>query len=440
MIFFYWLISVLPLEEHWFWRYQLVGTFTVIKLLGFICLLAALARIVVSRTNPHLLRSAPARWYWALVAVQCGSYFVHLNTTPVDLSNYWHIVSICSLLVVTLTFVDSRLRLRRTLLIGVCAAGFASLYTIRGQQVGGGSGVRPSGIFDDANYYALVMGLWIPLAFLWASSRRPRWERVLCFGSFVSMLLGTTFAASRGGSLGLGAAFIFLIWHSRRRFRNLLLLVVLTIPLLLYAPSSPLQRFLHPGYGDQQAEEARLIAWRAAQRMIQAHPLIGIGLGNFERLMVQYRDPDTRIVSVAHNTYLESAAELGLPALVVHVLVFVAALIIAGGVRRRARARDNNELYTFALGLQAGIVSYLVSAFFVSSWWQQSAWLPVFLVIALSRVSKRAGAVRRPLKSAPRPESDASALHNPAEAKRGRKCCCTFTSAETGPNLHTLEI
>jgi O-antigen ligase len=390
MFLFYLLIAVMPLEQHWFWRQELLGSFTVVKALGVACMLLALGRIILGHFSPRVLSCAPARWYLALVAIQCGSYFIHGDDRSVDISAYTHVAAILSLFLVTLTFADSPFRLHRTALAAICAIGFASLYTIRGQQLSITVGSRPSGIFEDANYYALIVGFWIPLAFLWTFARHPLWERLLSFGCLASMLLGSTFAASRGGFLGLVASLLFLIWHSRRRLRNFVVVTTLTVPLLLYAPSSPLQRFAHPSYGDQSAQDARWTAWQAAMRMIQAHPLTGIGLGNFKPLMERYRDPNSSIVSVAHNTYLETAAELGIPGLIVHLGLLCATLLTLGRIRRQTKTPGSRHFCNLALGLQAGLVSYLVSSFFVSTWWQEMVWLPVFLTISLHCLTKRA--------------------------------------------------
>lgn len=387
---FYVLIAILPLEQHWFWRMELVGTFTVIKVVGLTCLIAALMKLFVRGAHPRFLRGPLARFYVALLVCQCGSYFFHGDDMDVGLEAYSNVVSILALLIVVLTFIDSFKRLFTTLLIAICAAGFASLYTIRGQQ---GGGIRPSGIFEDANYYALAVGLWLPLAYTWALSRRPLWERVLCGGCFVSMLLGSVFAASRGGFLGLAAAFLFLLCHSSHRMRNLAILTVLTVPVLFYAPNSPLQRFLNPSYSDVEAKDARVIAWKAAIRMIRAHPVTGVGLANFKPLVTQYEDGDSTVISIAHNTYLETAAELGIPALLIHLGLIAASFITLGRVRRRARARQMQHLGDIALALQAGLLCYAVSAVFLSTWWQQFVWVFLFLPLPLDRLIRRAAVV-----------------------------------------------
>lgn len=252
MFLFYWLIAIMPLDQHQFWGREIVGTFTIVKALGLLCLLIALFHIGTGSVHPQLLRSPQARWYIAFFVFQCSSYIVQAGHLVYGLLPYSNVFSIISLFIAVQTLVDSEARFYRTLLVAIGALGFASLHTIRQQQKYGDlSGFRPGGMLSDANEYALVVGLFVPLAFMWAFSRRPLWERAFCFGCLTSMLLGTTFAASRGGFLGLVAAFLFLIWHSRHRVRNFVVVSALIVPLTLYSPASPWHRFMRPDYGDQ---------------------------------------------------------------------------------------------------------------------------------------------------------------------------------------------
>lgn len=385
---FYLFVAVLPLDNHWFWRMELLGTFTVMKLLGLICLGLAITQIkkaVIAKA----LQCAASKWFLAFITIQCTSFLCHSGELSVDSAVYSGIFALLSLFITVVIFVDSYHRLYRTVLIAIGGAAFASLYTIRGQQLlPDALDLRPSGIFEDANYYAMVTGLWIPLAFVWALGLKSLVERVYCAACLAVMMLGTTFAASRGGFLGLCGAMLFVTSNSRHRLRNVIILACLAIPLLTFSPSSPLRRFQNPSYGDEKAKDARIIAWTAGLRMIRLHPLIGVGLGNFKRLVARYERNDSTVVSVAHNTWLETAAELGVPALILHVAIMVSSFLALGRCRRRASREGLRDLERLVVGLQAGIISYAISATFVSSWWQKIPWLLIFLAVTADTIMR----------------------------------------------------
>jgi O-antigen ligase len=391
MFFFYWLIAIMPLDQHPFWGQPLVGTLTIVKLLGIICFLIALYEIAANGASPRFLRSPHARAYLLFLLMQCASGFIHAGQLVFGLTPYSNVFSILTLFVAAQTLASTRARLYWCLLVGIGAVGFVSLYAIRQHQQYGAS-ARPGGMFADSNEYTLVVGMWIPLAFLWAFSKcRPKWERLLCLGCLSSLVLGTTFAASRGGFLGLVAAATLLIFHSQRRIRNFVVVTAVMVPLMVLIPTSPLHRLKNPGYGDQLAEQARLIVWRAGMRMIQAHPLTGIGINNFKPMVTQYEDQNGElVVSLAHNTYVEITAELGIPAVLIFIGILVSAFVAMERVRRRALTVGYTHLSNIALGLQAGIVSYAVSAAFMSAWWQKLVWLMIFLSISVYRLGNRA--------------------------------------------------
>ena len=381
---FYLLIAVLPLDNHWLWRMEVMPQFTIMKILGVLCLCCALYKIATENVDGRLLRSPVTRWFAGFVALQAASYFVYGGALPVNGAVYSNVLSIASLFVAALVFVNSYRRLNYTIMLAIGGAAFASLYTIRGQQAGPSiPGFRPSGIFEDANYYSLVVGLWIPLALIFTLNSKTVRERAYYGFCLLVMLLGTTFAASRGGFLGLVVSLGYLFWHLRRRLRTIAIVASLSVPLMFFSPSSAIRRFQDPDYGDRKAQEARIIAWTAGWRMIQAHPLTGIGLGNFMPLVARYEASDTTVVSVAHNTWLETAAELGVPALLVHLGIMFSAYRSAGRVRKTAMAVGSRRLFDTALGIQAGLVNYCISAAFVSSWWQKVPWLLVCLAVSV---------------------------------------------------------
>ncbi len=72
----------------------------------------------------------------------------------------------------------------------------------------------------------------------------------------------------------------------------------------------------------------RLAHWTAALRMFVAHPWTGVGAGNYASRYLAYNVPRwTHALGHAHNIYLNTAAELGIPGLLAY-LVFVALTLV----------------------------------------------------------------------------------------------------------------
>jgi O-antigen ligase len=102
------------------------------------------------------------------------------------------------------------------------------------------------------------------------------------------------------------------------------------------------------------AQEERLDIWRSTQSMIEAAPLTGQGLGTYPQLYHLYRTPELQLVyTKAHNSYLEFAAEIGVPAtLLWFVALFALGWRMVIGIRTR-RQGQIYPLFALAVGAQA---------------------------------------------------------------------------------------
>jgi O-antigen ligase len=91
------------------------------------------------------------------------------------------------------------------------------------------------------------------------------------------------------------------------------------------------------------------------------HPLLGIGLDQFKtQYMGRYKPPEAHLdLDSAHTFWPEIAAELGLPALAMVVLVFAAALL---SLWRTYRAPPDELTHILAATLLAALAAWLVVA------------------------------------------------------------------------------
>lgn len=123
-------------------------------------------------------------------------------------------------------------------------------------------------------------------------------------------------------------------------------------------------------------------------RMIQTHPIFGIGLGNFKSMMALYTESSEGFDSLAHNVYIETAAELGLPALAIFLGMLYSTYRNLEKVRRGTLRTGPSVLYRSAVGIQAGLVGFAVSSFFLSTEYQKLFWLMLFLSMCLFSLTR----------------------------------------------------
>lgn len=207
--------------------------------------------------------------------------------------------------------------------------------------------LRVYGTFDQPNPYAgyLNMSLAVTLALLLLG--RNWLTRSLA--GIAACLIGGAFylTQSRGGQIALLAALAFILLAGLPSIRvwmriGIIALLIITggivsgaIPLYLF---DQVNRFLglsgisliDPAPQDFSTAE-RLAHWIAGIRMYQAHPLLGVGIGNYPDAYPRYYVTlFVNSLGQAHNYYINIAAETGTLGLVAY-LFFVASILIAGG-------------------------------------------------------------------------------------------------------------
>jgi O-antigen ligase len=400
VILYYVFVLSLPLISHPIFGSD-AGGMTVSKYLGLACFLYALVVLGRRRRPVGFLATPQARWYLCLYALALLSYVVSvLGPNP----GQWPVVVLFTsqlvFFITTLILVDSLERLRKVLLVAIGSVALASLYMLK--EWWGGSTVygvdyRPGYVTGDPNFFAASALLFLPLAFGWALEGRPGWERVFCLGCLFLGLAASMVGASRGGFLGLLLALGVFVWHSRYRARAMTLVPAALALFLLLSPSSPLRRLFDPTHGDVEARNTRFELWSAGLKMVGAHPLFGVGLGNFKSQVGRYSGLGSDLQLISHNGYLDVAAEAGLPALAALLGVLYYSCRTARRVRRQTRNEGPLALHQAALGIEAGLIGFPVALIFVSGLFLKLFWLMVFLSMCLPDLQRQA---RRPREKA----------------------------------------
>jgi O-antigen ligase len=124
---------------------------------------------------------------------------------------------------------------------------------------------------------------------------------------------------------------------------------------------------------------------------VARYPIFGLGVSNFQTAectinpLLEHADPfgDPIICAAPHNSFLQVAAELGIPGLVAWCTVVFGAMIAPGRLRKRLPAHwmrgdtDERFLYSFTVYLPLVSMGFACTAFFVSH-----AWMDTILFLA----------------------------------------------------------
>lgn len=394
MILYYFLIALTPAETPPVISRVFHGDYA-FKVVGGVCLCYGVFYLLKKGSAPRFFKTWQARCF-ALLFILAGISQLTKGLNPFLKSDFFIYVDFALFLFLTVALVDSVKRLEWTLLAAVAGVGYVSVDVIRewvhyhalipGYRAGMSAG--------NPNYFATSAVVCLPFAFFMALNADKRWKRMLCMGCLPISLLAIALTGSRGGLLALVVAFGLVIWFSPHRVRNLILACVVIIPFLIFAPVSPIQRLINPSKSDVHTEETRLITWQAGIEMFKAHPLTGVGLGNFKKLAIFY-ETGPKAIYIAHNTYIGLVAELGFAGPILFLIIVVAAIVSLDRARRQSRLQGPAALYYGATSLEAGLAGYLVGAIFLSGQYAKLLWVAVFLSICISRLAQSGGVARQ---------------------------------------------
>jgi len=266
---------------------------------------------------------------------------------------------------------------------------------------------RLSGALGNANETAAALAVGLALAAALAMALRDKpWLRLGAALGVPLCLVALFLTASRGGLVALAAVLIAAVFMAGRlRGAAVALAVVAVVGTVGYfafvAPPEARDRIVQSDGGTGRSD-----IWKVGWRMVEANAVVGIGAGNFATQSVHYllepgviMRPDFIVddPKVAHNTYLEVLAELGVIGLVLFLCILGYALAAAlKAVKAFARAGDR-EMEIISRALFVALVGLLTAAFFGSREFSNQLWLlmsfaPALLGVANAELRERVGA------------------------------------------------
>lgn len=258
--------------------------------------------------------------------------------------------------------------------------------------------VDVKGLFGNPNDLALHLVTMVPLAICLGIASRNKLTRWIYFVMAALFVAANTVTFSRGGFLGLVTAIGILIWKLARKNRlNVSLAAIVFGGLfVLLAPGNYGLRILSifglaadpVGSSDQRREllERSIV--------VTLRNPWGIGIGNFPIVGVHNL--------VTHNAYTQVSAELGILGLLAYLIFMISPIRKLGAIERRLFAKDEHDwFYYLSIGLQASIVGYMVSSFFVSVAYNWFIYYLIAYAVAFRRIYQIENNLKEEIKSEP---------------------------------------
>ncbi len=269
---------------------------------------------------------------------------------------------------------------------------------------------RIGGISEQPN---ILAAFFVYYMFLYLGFYYVYWKKFSSWLLLIPFLLcfrGIQVTFSRGGYLAFAAALFAITF-----FRNKVLFLILTA-FTIFALLNPiiLPKGIHYRIYSTFGGEAiysgvttevtdpsaarRLMIWKGAIEMIKDHKWFGVGYGVFPLMIPYYTPPEIKEVD-AHNEYLLIAAEMGILALLVFLLLL---LIVMKNTFRLYKSANEKFFKAMALGFLGCLGGVLIANIFggrldsqeISSYFWMLAAL-IFRALYIEREEAKLSALKR---------------------------------------------
>ena len=233
--------------------------------------------------------------------------------------------------------------------------------------------------YSNPNDLAALTLLMLSVAAALLATERTRWIRWCAITGLALLPVLILMTQSRGGFIALSMFAAFAIVGQRRTLRTALIVITLALGVVAVAPSGVWQRVR--GLSEvtdnldrvdpEGSAKARFQIWQVALKIIDDHPVTGVGWGAYPFAHAEYApvsgvDPTVYGFRDTHSTVLNVLAETGVPGLVLFLALLWGAMRDAERARRmcvRVQPRLALQLRYLELGLLAFLVAGVFGSF-----------------------------------------------------------------------------
>ncbi|MEZ5143113.1 MAG: O-antigen ligase family protein [Acidimicrobiales bacterium] len=228
---------------------------------------------------------------------------------------------------------------------------------------------RPFGTLIHPVFLGITMAMIAVVMFSLALYLQRTWIRLMCLGVVVVCLAQILLAFARGPLIGVAPTLLVLLIIGAAHHRvsaRAWVTGILAVAIALIALSPLLMSFYDANFGSKRVSlevDSRTQLNDVGWRMIDASPLVGLGLNNYTQMLADYiEEPLIFAGYPAHNLFILTTAETGLVGLAGLLAVGVALAWNAIGLLRSRdplfRAMGSSMLGILLLNLIAEQLSY----------------------------------------------------------------------------------
>lgn len=270
------------------------------------------------------------------------------------------------MVVIGLTLIDSLDKLKQLAWVVLLCHGYVA-YEANVDYFSGFNRLKENGFGSmDNNSTAITLVTCTGLGIFLCLGAPRLWQKGVAAACVAFMVHAILFSFSRGGMLGLivviGLSFILI---PKRPVHVVALIGGIALTLAFTGPEVAL-RFTSTFVAEEERDgsaQSRVDMWWICVRVAGEHPVTGLGPHHFH---VQAHEFGLNRGKEAHTTWLQLAAEIGIPGATLLSTFFLATLVRLGGMTRTSVPVPDPFYRDIARMVIASTVGYMVTAQFVT--------------------------------------------------------------------------
>jgi putative inorganic carbon (HCO3(-)) transporter len=313
-------------------------------------------------------------------------------------SRFWVITKIYLPFIFTLILINTRQKLYYLIVtIGSSIAlvavkgGIFAILTRFSYRVYG----PPSTQFEENNLFALAVLMTVPLLLIWRKETANRWIKLGIYMAIPFIYTASLSSWSRGALLSLVALGFILIWHSRRKYLVVPMMMIGAFFVKDYLPEEWFSRMQTlETYNKDASAMGRIVVWKDGWNHTLDHPFTGTGFDGW--IYLTERD--------WHSSYVEMFSEHGFIAFGLWLALILGTLITLTLLPRKTRHVEGMEwVANYCYMIRASLLCFMVGGAFLGLAYFDFLYHLIFITVLVKKfaleelASKQEETVRFPL-------------------------------------------
>lgn len=330
-----------------------------------------------------------------IVIAMFSAFFANDLERTAELANNY--LKIFLVYFATIMIVESRLLIKPIIWIMLIAGSFAALIGFYLTFFGASDKLfgphaifllttRTESISHDPNYLALTTVPLIPLTIGLFKIDKALIHKIILLCIISIFIITTVLTFSRMGMLCLIILLLMVLFKERRHKKFILFTLISLLIIFIAIPDyiwENVRSFQFMTIDESIQQRLRIL--KGGFNMFLEHPIFGVGLGNFLTQSLHYTN--TLLPRLAHNTFLEIAAEMGILGILVFTLIIIITLRDMGDLEKFYLYKDDSEFLELIKSARISFLIFLLGSMFLTAGPLITFWMFVTLTVVMKKLS-----------------------------------------------------